>query len=355
MTDANATSPRGPILIDGDDPALGGPAPSPADAPPPPEALPRAADTAAGAALKAAGPPRRRRGALGWFGAALTAFVSLAVGVATWDFVAGLLARNAALGAAALILAGAAALALVILILREIAGLSRLKRVQTLRRDAERALREEDLALARRAVARIDALLAGRSDAEWGRARLRERGEEVFDADALMSLAERECLAPLDVQARRAVEIAARRMAATTALAPLAALDVLAALWLNLAMIRRIAEIYGGRAGGLGSVRLLKAVAAHLLAAGVISAADDLVGPLVGGGALAKLSRRFGEGLVNGALTARVGVAAIEVCRPLPFVALDRPRARSLVASALSGLFDLGGEAGQGGRDRPSD
>ena len=36
-----------------------------------------------------------------------------------------------------------------------------------------------------------------------------------------------------------------------------------------------------------------------------------LIGTLAGGGALAQLSRRFGEGLVNGALTARVGVAAI--------------------------------------------
>ncbi|MEM1313077.1 MAG: YcjF family protein, partial [Pseudomonadota bacterium] len=70
-----------------------------------------------------------------------------------------------------------------------------------------------------------------------------------------------------------------------------------------------------------------------------------LIGPMVGGGALAKLSRRFGEGLVNGALTARVGVAAIEVCRPLPFAALPRPRTRSLVTAALSGLFETGGGA----------
>ncbi|MEM1315822.1 MAG: TIGR01620 family protein, partial [Pseudomonadota bacterium] len=321
MTDASA-APRGPILIEGDDPALAGPAPSPADAAPPPEDLPLPEATAAGAALKAAGRPRRRRGALGWFGVALGGFVSLAVGVAAWDFVAGLLARNAILGTAALVLAAGAGLALLILILRELAGLSRLKRVQTIRQGAERALREADLALARRTVGRVDALLAGRPETEWGRARLKERREEIFDADALLALAERECLAPLDEEARRAVQTSARRMAATTALVPLAALDVLAALWLNLVMIRRIAEIYGGRAGGLGSLRLMRAVAAHLLAAGVISAADDLIGPMVGGGALAKLSRRFGEGLVNGALTARVGVAAIEVCRPLPFAAL---------------------------------
>ena len=50
------------------------------------------------------------------------------------------------------------------------------------------------------------------------------------------------------------------------------------------------------------------------------------------------LSRRFGEGVVNGALTARVGVAAMELCRPLPFVALERPAVSSLVSRALTGL-----------------
>jgi len=333
-------TPRGPILIEDDDPALDGPAPSPADAPPPPEALPAPGDTAAGAALRAAARPRRRGfRALRWLLAAAGGFCSLALGVAAWDFVAGLLARNSVLGGMALALAATAALALLILILREAAALARLSRVQDIRGQAERALREGGLSLARRAVDRLLSLHSGRPETDWGRARLIETRDELLDADALLTVAERECLAPLDVLAREEVERTARRMAATTALIPLAALDVLAALYLNLGMIRRVAEIYGGRAGAVGSMRLMRAVAAHLLAAGVISAADDLLGPLLGGGALSKLSRRFGEGLVNGALTARVGVAAMEVSRPLPFIVLPAPRASALVTSALSGLF----------------
>ena len=66
---------------------------------------------------------------------------------------------------------------------------------------------------------------------------------------------------------------------------------------------------------------------------------DDMLEPILGGSILGKLSRRFGEGLVNGALTARVGVAAMEVCRPLPFVREKRPSVRSVVKSALSGLI----------------
>jgi len=66
---------------------------------------------------------------------------------------------------------------------------------------------------------------------------------------------------------------------------------------------------------------------------------DDLVGSVAGGGVLSKVSRRFGEGVINGALTARVGVAAMEVCRPLPFGSVPRPTVSGLVKRSLTGLF----------------
>ena len=120
---------------------------------------------------------------------------------------------------------------------------------------------------------------------------------------------------------------------------PLALADVAAALLANLRMIRRLAEIYGGRAGAIGGWRLARTVMTHLVATGAVSAGDDLIHTVAGGGALARLSRRFGEGVVNGALTARVGIAAMEVCRPLPFLSQPRPRVTGLLSRALKGLF----------------
>jgi putative membrane protein len=114
---------------------------------------------------------------------------------------------------------------------------------------------------------------------------------------------------------------------------------VLAALSMNLRMIRRIAETYGAHAGFFGSWRLLRAVATHLIATGAVAVGDDTISSVLGGSALARVSRRFGEGVVNGALTARVGIAAMEVCRPLPFEALPRPRVTNLLSRALTGLF----------------
>ncbi|WP_373050553.1 DUF697 domain-containing protein, partial [Thalassovita aquimarina] len=84
------------------------------------------------------------------------------------------------------------------------------------------------------------------------------------------------------------------------------------------------------------------AVMAHLVATGAVAVGDDMLGSLAGGGLMSKLSRRFGEGVVNGALTARVGVAAMEVCRPLPFARKRRPSVSALVSRALTGLFSKG-------------
>ncbi len=310
----------------------------PAAAPPVPDVLPDGQAMQAVAVLAGRPPSRLRRFAVWAFGA----LFGFALGVAAWDFVTDLLARNLVLGWVAFALVAVAVLAALLLALREWAGFARLARLDGLRQSAVEARADADLKAARRVVSALVRLYSARGDTAWGRARLEERQPEVMDADALLVLAERELLVPLDAEARRAVEVAARQVATVTALVPLALADVAAALFANLRMIRRIAEIYGGRAGSFGSLRLLRRVFTSLVATGAVALTDDLIGSVAGGGVLSKLSRRFGEGVVNGALTARVGVAAMELCRPLPFVAVERPGVTALVSKALSGLVSRG-------------
>jgi putative membrane protein len=47
------------------------------------------------------------------------------------------------------------------------------------------------------------------------------------------------------------------------------------------------------------------------------------------------LSARLGEGVLNGLLTARLGIAAIDVCRPAPFIYEDRPSAGDFLADLM--------------------
>jgi len=267
------------------------------------------------------------------------AFISLAA----WRFVTDLMARYPVLGTAMSVLLAAFSLVFLLVALRELAAFGRLGRLDGLRHKATQALAAADLKAARDVTDQLVTLYKGREDTRWGRERLAELRGDQLDAAALLGVAEAEVLAPLDQAAQREVEAAARQVATVTALVPLALADVIAALTSNLRMICRIAEIYGGRSGFFGSWRLTRAVLSHLVATGAVAVGDDMLEPILGGSLLGKLSRRFGEGLVNGALTARVGVAAIEVCRPLPFTALPRPKVRSIITQSLGGLFGKGG------------
>lgn len=330
---------NGPVLIDleHDDQAPG----SVTEAPPVPDLGdsddpgPQGRAVQSAAVLAARRPSRLSRWAWGLGLALLGAVLS----VAAWDFAARMMERLPLLGWAVTGLLAGFVLVMLLVALRELAAIGRLKSIDRLRRAADAALAGADAQAAREVAGDLVAFYAGREDTRWGRERLAERRGEQFEAEAVFALAEDELLAPLDKAARREVEAAARQVAAVTTLVPMALADVATALGASLRMIRRIAEIYGGRSGTIGSWRLTRAVFTHLVATGAVAVGDDLLEPVLGGSVLSRLSRRFGEGLVNGALTARVGVAAMEVCRPLPFSPRHRPSVRAIVGGALSGLI----------------
>jgi putative membrane protein len=328
---------KGPVLIELDEEPKD--APRPDTAPPVPDM--QASDLPDGQAMQhvtnlmARRPSRLAR--FFWFVLAL--LLTTVLSIAAWDYGTALIARLPWLGYGVSGLAAILLLLMLIAAVRELSMIARLKRLDGLQRAAERAMLEDDLKGARKVVLDLTQLYQGRPETQWGRDRLKEHLDTQFDADAALSLGETEILRPLDKAAMVEIEAAARQVATVTALVPLALADVIAALTANLRMIRRIAVIYGGRSGTLGSWRLARAVMAHLVATGAVAVGDDLISSVAGGGLLSKLSRRFGEGLVNGALTARVGVAAMEVCRPMPFVALERPSVTGLVRRALTGVF----------------
>ncbi len=314
-------------------------APSPADAPMITDgldaSLPQARSMGVVTRLLGRGPSRLTRFFLN-SGVALFTFL---LSVAALRYLTDLLNSYPLLGWIGIGLMVLFCLAALAMAFREYRAWARFGAIDGINRAGAAALASGDLKAAQQVVTRMERLYHARPELEWGLTRLRERKSEAYDAETLIALAEGELLAPLDQQARREIEAAARTVAAATALIPLALADVIAALAANLRMIRRMAEIYGGRAGAVGGWRLARTVMAHLVATGAVAAGDDLIHTVAGGGLLAKVSKRFGEGVVNGALTARVGIAAMEVCRPLPFVHQPRPKVGNLIARGLKGLF----------------
>ncbi len=281
--------------------------------------------------------PRRRGirwGRLFWTG--LGGLVSLGVGLSVDALIRDLFQRAEWLGWVGVAFAAAALLAVAGIAGREIAGLSRLARIDRLRLQAEAAVEADDAAAASAAVRDFSALYAERPETARGRAAIAGHLKEVIDGRDLVALAEADVLAPFDATARRLVADAAKRVSVVTAVSPRAAVDVIFVLVAILGLIRKLADLYGGRPGLVGFVRLTRHVIGHLAVTGSMAVGDGLVQQIVGHGIAARLSARLGEGVVNGLLTARVGLAAIDVCRPLPFVALPRPGVSDVMGGIVS-------------------
>mgnify|MGYP001329861791 CR=1 FL=1 len=271
--------------------------------------------------------PRPRRGLTAGkvFLGALGILVSLAIGIWTDAMIRELFQRLPWLGWVALAAAAIGLLALLVVVAREIAGLRRLENISGLRAEIAAATRSATASEARRLTARVAGLLAASPDTARGRAALKELDDEIVDGPQLLAFAERELLAGLDRKARSLTLNAARRVSVVTAVSPRALVDLAYVVFEAVRLIRAMAALYGGRPGTLGMIRLFRDVVAHLAVTGTVAAGDSLIHEVVGQGLAARLSARLGEGVVNGLMTARIGISAMDLCRPMPFSALKRP------------------------------
>ena len=269
------------------------------------------------------------------FVSAIVSLATLAASVSFVRFVSVALDRDDWVGWVSAGLLGIAALSGIVLLGREVMGFLRLARLGRLRRDMDKALTALDIRAEREGLARLKALYATRPELKWPLARLTEHERDVHDPGALLALADRELMAPLDGQARSAILASAKRVATVTALSPFTLIAVGFVLVENTGLLRRLAAIYGGRPGFLGSLRLARLVVAHLVGTGGVALTDDLLGQFLGQDLLRRLSRRLGEGAFNSALTARLGAAALDVVRPLPFIEAPSIRARDIARELL--------------------
>ncbi|MCL6708086.1 TIGR01620 family protein [Pseudomonas sp. R2.Fl] len=270
--------------------------------------------------------PRRRRFsflklALGAFGL----LVSLALGLWVDGLIRNLFTRADWLGYSALAVLAVGLLATVIVIAREIAGIMRLEAAQILKVEAAEAIALNRMSEARSVVDRLAKRLSVRPETAKGRATLDASRDDIIDPPHLIALAERELLSPLDRKGRALILNASKRVSVVTAVSPRAVVDLAYVLFEVVRLVRAMAELYGGRPGRLGMLRLLRDVLAHLAVTGSIAVGDGLAQQILGHGLASRLSARLGEGVINGLMTARIGIAAMDLCRPLAFSAVKRP------------------------------
>ncbi len=275
-----------------------------------------------------------RRSVFSWgglFWSALGGLVSLGIGLWITRLVDDLFARAPALGAVGLGLAGLIILALLVLGGRELLAIGRQRHIAKLHQDFAKAHAGDDQTLARALVADLASLYTARPETARGRKHVLALRTEIVDGRDLVEIAECSLVAPLDAKAQAAIASAAKRVSVVTTIAPRAIIDVAFVLVQAVRLIRQIADIYGGRPGFLGFLKLARSVGAHLAITGGMAAGDSLLQQVVGHGIAAKISARLGEGVLNGLLTARIGLSAMAVCRPMPFAAEPTPNLRKVV------------------------
>jgi putative membrane protein len=275
--------------------------------------------------------PRR----MGWIGKIAwttgSVLVSAGLGLAADRLVRDLFASNQYLGYIGLGVLGAFVIAILALVAREIFALRRLRILDDLKAQAARATAENDRKRAGAVADDLLAVYAGRADLARARDTVAGHLPNMFDGTEVIALSERTLMAPLDARAKSLTAASARRVALVTAVSPRALIDIAFVIYESIRLAGAIAALYGARPGLFGFLRLTGAVLSHLAVTGGLVLTDGVVEQLVGQGLAAKLSARLGEGVVNGLMTVRVGIAAMRVVRPLPFETQPQPMVRDFI------------------------
>ena len=279
----------------------------------------------------AVAPPRL----MGWFGRIAWAtggiLVSLALGLAAERLISDLFATQPWLGWVGVAVLAAFVVAVAGITVREAMSLMRLRALDKLRQAAITALatdRNKDGALVTRELLDI---YGRRADLARARAEYEAGSAQVFDGAEHVRLGERLLMAPLDARARALTAASARRVALVTTVSPRALIDIAFVIYESVRLGGDIARLYGARPGLIGTWRLIGAILAHLAVTGGLVLTDGVVEQLIGQGLAAKLSARLGEGVVNGLMTVRVGIAAMRVVRPLPFEVVQQPVVKDFI------------------------
>ncbi|WP_431023865.1 TIGR01620 family protein [Halomonas sp. H5] len=158
---------------------------------------------------------------------------------------------------------------------------------------------------------------------------LAARGPHHDGAETAVLLAHH-LLAPRDREARRLISRMSGDTAVMVALSPLTLVDMALVAWRNLALVNRLAHLYGLELGYASRLRLLRAVLYNMAFAGAGELASEAGMELVSMNLAGRISLRGAQGLGVGLLSARLGLRTQRLARPLAFAAAETPRLKDL-------------------------
>lgn len=162
--------------------------------------------------------------------------------------------------------------------------------------------------------------------------------DEAYNGQEVLFLFGQNVLAPIDAQVKKLISKNALENAVIVSISPLAIVDILMMAWRNIALVNKITRAYGMELGYISRLKLFKMVLTNMVFAGATEIATDLGSEFFAQNLTAKLSMRAAQGIGVGLLTARLGIKAMEFCRPVIFVENERPKLSVVKQELLSTL-----------------
>ncbi|WP_413284533.1 YcjF family protein [Vibrio sp. MA40-2] len=160
---------------------------------------------------------------------------------------------------------------------------------------------------------------AGVSDENPNFVRWEKAINETHNDAEVLHMYEGMVVAQQDEQAKKIVAKLSTEAAVLVAVSPLALADILLVAWRNFKLIDQLAEIYGVELGYWSRIQLFKLVLTNMAAAGASEVATDASIDLLSMDLAGKVSTRVAQGFGVGILTARLGIRAMALLRPIPW------------------------------------
>lgn len=213
-------------------------------------------------------------------------------------------------------------------LLKELGRLRRLKRHERLREDLSALPQRSPQQAHQLAETLRQQLGLGDDDPHWQA--LQYASQPHHSGEETLTLLNHHLVAPRDREAQRLISRMSGETAVMTAISPLTLVDMALVAWRNLAMVDRLCRLYGLELGYASRLRLFKRVLYNMAFAGasemVTEAGTDMLSLDLAG----RISARAGQGLATGLLSARLGLRAQRLCRPVAFTQEEQPKLADL-------------------------
>jgi len=213
-------------------------------------------------------------------------------------------------------------------LLKELGRLRRLKRHDRLRHDlAELPQRSTKQAQSMAEQLKRQLKLSD-DDPHW--LAFQRACQSHHSGEEIQTLLRYHLLAPRDREAQRLITRMSGETAIMVAISPLTLVDMALVAWRSLAMVDRLCRLYGLELGYASRLRLFRNVLHNMAFAGASELATDASMDMLSLDLAGRLSARAGQGLATGLLSARLGLRAQRLCRPVAFTPEEQPKLADL-------------------------